>query len=703
MQAVKIGSIVSKSKKVLSQECHIKSAIDMMSQNNISSIVITDDDNRPVGIFTEHDALHATANRIDKQTKLSKVMTKDPFCVHEDVDMHDAYMLMERRGFRHIIVINSDDKFLGVMTEGDFLRHLGFEESTKIKDVAEAMSESILKVDQSYTIEQTALLMSQNNCTYAVVMQGNRTVGVIDEQDITHMYSKAITLEEISDKYKKPTFFIKNKTSLQDATQMMKSHGVHQLLVTDECDNLLGSITRHDILKAMHGTYFELLIKKIEDKTKHERELERLLNFDQLTGLPNRNLFKTCLGKSNARMQDSEKILAVVLLDLDRFKEINDSYGHSIGDELLNIITSRLKKRIRKGDTIARLGGDEFAIILEDIEKIENASLITQNIIEHISSNYRLSNGVDIHISTSAGIALYPQDSTKVEELIQYADSALYKAKHDEKGSYKFYNNDMTESSKKRIKCENRLREAMRENLFELHYQPQVHIQTGKVIGCEALIRLKAEDGSYIPPFEFIPVAEESGLINDIGSWVIQEACRQGKKWLDANHRLTVAVNVSANQMKYQDLSSIIDASLNLSGFDASKLEIEITESAVMQREEEAVAKLHELRAKGVRLAIDDFGTGYSSLAYLKRFPIDVLKIDKSFIDDIPFEKDDMAIATAIIDMGKALGFSVLAEGVENEDQLKFLEEKGCDFFQGYYKSKPLKADDFTKLLEDTK
>ncbi len=703
MQNVKIGSIASKSLKDISQDDTIFKAIDLMNTNKISSVVITNESNKPVGIFTQHDALHTTAKRLSIDTKLSEVMTKEPYCVYKEMDIHDAYMLMERKGIRHIIVIDAFEKFIGVVTEGDFLRHLGFEESSKEKDITDAMNEIFLTIDENTSLDKTALLMSQNNCTYAVVLQNEKAVGIVDEQIITDLNIEVKYLKDLSGIYKKPPIFVTNATSLQEAGILMRAHGRHHLLITDKSGQLLGSISRHDVLKAMHGTYFEMLIKKIEDKTNHERELEQLLNYDQLTNLPNRTLFKKCLENSTSNAIENNQIIAVVLFDLDRFKEINDSYGHSIGDELLQTVTSRLKKRIREGDTIARLGGDEFAVILENIEKIENASLITNSIIEHISSKYHLSNGVAIHISTSAGIVIAPKDATNVEELLQYADSALYKAKIDAKGSYTYYSNEMTKASQKRIKCENTLRDAIKNKMFELHYQPQIHIKSGKTIGCEALIRLKQEDGTYIPPFEFIPTAEESGLINQIGEWVIQEACIQGKKWLDSGHRLTVAVNVSANQMKYQDLSSIIDASISMSGFDASKLEIEITESAVMQREEEAVEKLHKLRAKGVRLAIDDFGTGYSSLAYLKRFPIDVLKIDKSFIDDIPFEKDDMAITTAIIDMGKALGFQVLAEGVESKEQLNFLEEKGCDYFQGYYKSKPLRADEFTKFLEKQK
>ena len=283
---------------------------------------------------------------------------------------------------------------------------------------------------------------------------------------------------------------------------------------------------------------------------------------------------------------------------------------------------------------------------------------------------------------------------------MQYADSALYKAKNEGLGLCRYYTDEMTQQTRKKIVYENQLRSALENNELELYYQPQVHIGTGKILGAEALLRWNHPAEGCLSPNIFIPIAEETGLINSIGEWVLLEACRQGKVWLDMGKRVTLAVNVSANQVKFQNIPAIVENALSITGYEASRLEIEITESALMQREEASVGMLHELRAKGIRLAIDDFGTGYSSLSYLKRFPIDVLKIDKSFIDDIPYEKDDMAIVVAIIEMGKALGYQVLAEGVEALEQLEFLKEKGCTLYQGYYKSKPLNAKDFLTLLE---
>ena len=312
-----------------------------------------------------------------------------------------------------------------------------------------------------------------------------------------------------------------------------------------------------------------------------------------------------------------------------------------------------------------------------------------------------LSNGVEISIEASMGIVLAPKNAKTFEQILQYADSALYQAKSEGRGIFQFYADEMTEKILQKTAYEQALRSAISQNQLELYYQPQVHIKTGKIISAEALIRWNYPNIGMILPSIFIPIAEHTGLINPIGEWVIHEACRQGKIWLDKGYHLIIAVNVSPNQVKFQNIPLVVSEALKASGYHADKLEIELTESSFMQREEQTVEMLHALRAKGIRLAIDDFGTGYSSLSYLTRFPIDVLKIDKSFIDNIPYEKESSTIVVAIIEMSKALGFQVLAEGVEQQEQLDFLAEKGCNIYQGYIKSKPIPAKEFEKLLEE--
>jgi diguanylate cyclase (GGDEF)-like protein/PAS domain S-box-containing protein len=441
------------------------------------------------------------------------------------------------------------------------------------------------------------------------------------------------------------------------------------------------------------------IARDITDRKEYERQLEALANYDPLTGLANRGLLSSHLYSSIEKAKRLKTQIALLMFDLDRFKDVNDSFGHGAGDELLKQVAQRFDIRLREGDMISRLGGDEFAIVLENITHPEDAGRIAEEMIGALSAPYKLSGGEAIHIGMSVGIVLYPDHGESSSELMQHADAALYKAKAEGRGTYCYYTDELTESARRRIEFETRLRRAIRNNEFEVFYQPQVHIATGRIVGAEALIRWNDPEYGMISPSEFIPIAENTGLIAAIGEWVLYETCRQGKIWMNQGHRLTLAVNVSAHQVRHQNIPEMVENILKKTGYPADKLELELTESALMQREEETVAMLHTLRAQGIRLAIDDFGTGYSSLSYLKRFPIDVLKIDKSFVDDLPFDNDDMVIVTAIIAMCKALGFQILAEGTECIEQIEFLQERDCTMYQGYFKSPPVPAAEFEKLL----
>ncbi|MBN2870031.1 MAG: EAL domain-containing protein, partial [Campylobacterales bacterium] len=1067
MKLTTLQSLVSTKTASLYPTDTISRAMEAMKHHSISSVVIIDEAERPVGIFTERDALRAVANETDTATSLEGVMSPDPFCVPGSVQMHDAYLSMEEKGFRHLIVVDDAGKFAGVVSEGDFIRHIGFEQLSKFKTVAEAMNGSPLIITPDMSLKEAAALMSERRCDYAVVLEGSSPSGIVTERDIAHHYtqSDAAFTEKIERLLRDDIRTVDRSLSLQEAALVMEQHGVHQLIVVDGSGNLAGLLNRHDVLRAVHGAYFEFLIRTIERKSaamakinerkrelrsekegieqstlkirklfetlpdgivlvdtatmravefnraayeqlgytaeefaalavseieavesveetrshietilktghdsfeslhrtkegvlidvwvnavvidlggipyvmavyrditerkrkdreinrvqslahigtlewdilkdefcgseessrifgiafsekpsivavlgrvieedrarvetelaqamqegvydamcridrgngdirwvqtsaefvyddkgraikgigvvqdftervRHEEELRRkdadlgaaqalahigswrldvaknvlewsdetyrifgieigtpldygmflstihpddlekvdyawkaalngaayevehrilvggelkwvrenarletdstgnlvagvgtvqliterklyeerletLANYDPLTGLANRALLMSHLQNSIDQARRTKSQIALIMFDLDRFKDINDSYGHGAGDELLRLVASRFTSRLREGDLIGRLGGDEFAVVLENFSVPEDAGRLAKEMIETLGMEYKLSGGALIHIGASAGIALFPNHGEDAHMLLQHADAALYKSKSEGRGTYFYYTDELTESARKRIECETRLRRAIVNNEFEVYYQPQVHLGTGRIVGAEALVRWNDPVRGRISPAEFIPVAEETGLIREIGEWVLNEVCRQGKIWLDRGHRLTLAVNLSAHQVRHQNIPKMVESALKASGFTASRLELELTESALMERQEEAVAMLHALRAHGIRLAIDDFGTGYSSLSYLKRFPIDVLKIDKSFIDDIPYDQDDMAIVSAIIAMGEALGFQILAEGTEREEQIEFLRSKGCTMYQG--------------------
>ena len=437
-----------------------------------------------------------------------------------------------------------------------------------------------------------------------------------------------------------------------------------------------------------------------EQLEKRISELEKLANYDLLTDLPNKRLFKNLLKKAIANASRNDYVVSVVLLDLDKFKDINDSYGHFIGDELIKNLSERLQKRVREGDIVARIDNDEFAIILEHINDENAIAQVVNNILKIIAQPSNLSNGSKVSIEASAGIVIAPKDSKRIEKLFEFAESSLFHAKQDGHGLYRFYTDDMTQKSMQKIAYRDAITEALNEKRLELHYQPKIDLKSAKVIGAEALVRWVCTKYGNVPPSIFIPIANETGLINAVGDWVINEACRQGKIWQDSNFNLPISINISTNQVKHHNIVESLSNALDSSGFKAENLELEMTEDALME-DKESIKFLEQVRATGVRIAIDKFGTGYSSLAYLRRLPIDDLKIDQLFIKNILQKKEDEALVLAIIGFAKAFGFRVSAMGVESKDQLEFLKDNGCDFYQGFIYSKALSAKQFEKLLKE--
>lgn len=432
-----------------------------------------------------------------------------------------------------------------------------------------------------------------------------------------------------------------------------------------------------------------------------EAQLEYQARHDHLTGLANRLMLHLRLEHALLRARRDNTQLALLLIDLDRFKDVNDSFGHLMGDALLCHVAERLTQRVRNADTVSRLGGDEFTVLLENISDSAEAARVAEDLISLLSEPFRLPNGMEVVVGATVGIALYPDHGEHEDALLQGADAALYQAKAEGRGRYRYFSDSMTHAARERIALEARLRRAIAQGELLLYFQPQIDIASGAIVGAEALVRWQCPEEGLIQPGRFIPIAEQSSLIEAIGEWVIKETCRQGQRWIAAGlPALTLAVNVASRQFMRGDLVDRLAEVLEETGFPPQRLELEMTESTFMEHESRVLDILGRLRALGIRLAIDDFGTGYSSLAYLKRFPLDVLKIDKSFVDDIPRLTDDMEITATIIAMAHTLRLKVLAEGVETTAQLDFLKAHGCDFYQGYLMSRPLPIDEFTRLLE---
>jgi len=439
---------------------------------------------------------------------------------------------------------------------------------------------------------------------------------------------------------------------------------------------------------------------RADDKSKADERIEYLASHDSLTNLPNREMFNEMLRHAIEVASRHERQFALLFIDLDRFKVINDSLGHDAGDALLVEVAKRLRAVLRASDVVARLGGDEFVVLLEECGDVADVEGIAASLLAELGRPVLL-NGHECHTTASIGIAMYPSNGTDAQALTKNADMAMYLAKDDGKNAFRFFSKEVKTQSIERLTLETALRRAVEREQFSLHYQPKVDMASRQITGVEALLRWTHPELGMVPPLKFIPLAEETGLIVPIGRWVLREACAQNMAWQRRGLRpVSMAVNLSPRQFADDQLLQDVDEALVASGMSPTLLQLEVTESMVMGNVARAVKVLTAIQSRGIRLAIDDFGTGYSSMSLMKHFPIDTIKIDRSFVRDLHDDSEDQAIAQAIINMGKALGMTVVAEGVENAEQEAFLRSHACDEMQGFLFSKPLPAADLAHLLK---
>ena len=443
------------------------------------------------------------------------------------------------------------------------------------------------------------------------------------------------------------------------------------------------------------------IFSDITEKKQAEDRIYKMAHYDELTGLSNRAMFNIELAEAMEYASKLDSSIAILYLDLDHFKKVNDTLGHAVGDEVLRITANRLTTILRGSDRVGRLGGDEFVVLIQDLIQLNHLSSIASNIIDKIRQPLEI-NQREVFLGASIGIAVYPQDADNSTDLIKNADAALYKAKNSGRNNYQYYSNEMNDKADERLALESRLHRALNANEFVLHYQPQIDLNKKQMIGVEALVRWVNPELGMTPPFEFIPILEETGMIIPVGEWILKHACQQAKKWQDeglGNFRM--AVNISPHQFMFSDIVATVKKTLEDTGLAPEFLELEITEGSIMTNAEENISKLKKFSDWGIKLSIDDFGTGYSSLAYLKRFPINTLKIDQSFVRNMHTDNNDANIVKAIISLAKSLNFNVIAEGVEEAEHLQKLIEFECDEIQGYYISRPLDEDNIKDFIRN--
>ncbi|WKB51027.1 putative bifunctional diguanylate cyclase/phosphodiesterase [Eleftheria terrae] len=432
------------------------------------------------------------------------------------------------------------------------------------------------------------------------------------------------------------------------------------------------------------------LRQETEARRVAEGQLRHLAEHDALTGLPNRRVLELCLQQATVQAREQGRLAGVMFLDLDRFKNINDTLGHLMGDRLLQRVAERVRRSLRSGDTVARVGGDEFAVLLPGLDGPAEAARMAGQLIGEVSLPYEI-DGLELRLTPSVGIAMFPGHAESAQGLLDEARAAMYQAKAQGRGGYRFFSGHDDLLSSQRLLLESDLHRAIERGEFELHFQPRYELGSGLLCACEALLRWQHPSRGSVSPVEFIPLAEETGLVVAIDEWVLGECCRQIERWTAKGLEICpISLNVSARQFRSLNLLGVLDRVLGETGVDPRLLEVEITETTLMHNTEQAVATLGQLHGLGIKISVDDFGTGYSSLAYLKRFPVDLLKIDRSFVHDLVSDPDDAVIVSAIIGLARSLQLRVVAEGVETREQVDFLRRRGCDEAQGFLFSRPL-------------
>jgi diguanylate cyclase (GGDEF)-like protein/PAS domain S-box-containing protein len=696
-----VGSAIVRPMVKVADSAPLAHAVAQMRAARVDAAVVVGEKGEAPGIITERDVVRiigAGESAIPKSVGL--IASRPLISMRADDSLLAARNMLEERHIRHLAVTDGDGELLGLLSFSDILATLQYEYVQRLDEALRERDEALLRSRKDLHLARKVIEASLDGI---IICNPHGTIEFVNPA-FTQL--TGYTFDEVIGR--NPNLLKSGRHDHNFYRAMwdcLDREGVWQGEVWNrrKTGEIYPEWLTINVIRDEDGriTQYAAVFSDITERKRTEERIKNLAYFDVLTGLPNRRLFTDRLQVAIANAHRHGTQLAIMFLDLDLFKRINDSLGHGVGDQVLVETANRLGLCIREGDTVARLGGDEFVVLLPEIGHVEDAAKLAERVIAHVKQPFQVFEH-ELYVTTSIGIAVYPEDGTTAETLLKNADTAMYRAKDLGRNAFQLYTPAMNARSFERLAMEAALRHALKRGEFMLVYQGKVDLFSGKMSGVEALARWRHPDLGMVSPVEFIPLAENMGLISDIGAWALREACRQCKSWHDLGlPPVRIAVNVSTLQFREGDIPALVTEALAESGLDPNFLELEITESVLMQRVEEVSQVLTVLRAMGVHVSIDDFGTGYSSLSYLKRIPIDALKIDRSFVSDIQGENGEGAeIVSTIIDLAHNLKLRAIAEGVETHDQAAFLRSKGCDEIQGYLVSRPVSGEDLISLFD---
>jgi diguanylate cyclase (GGDEF)-like protein/PAS domain S-box-containing protein len=793
-----------------------------MQEARCSSIIVVDE-NGPMGIWTERDALAMDfAHPENFNLPIGQVMSAPVKTVHEDVGLQEVGVRFREEGLRHFLVVDDEGQPKGIISQTDLVLNHGIEHYLRLRKVKAVVKRPFVNLREGEALGNAARMMREGRTDALVVEYTDGSHGILTERDIVRLIAGRSDGERVGDVASRPLLTVPADSTLYRVRRMLLESKLRHIGVTGEDGSLVGLISFADIISGMEFAYVEelqnalrerdralsisrrslhlaekiiesspegvvitdkrgaimsvnpaftrvtgysaeeavgntpnllssgrhdeqfyrnmwsrlaqeghwqgeiwnrrkngeiypelltitaisdedgelshyaALFSDISELKENEERIRNLAYYDALTGLPNRRLFNDRLSVAVAHAHRNGNMLAVMFIDLDRFKRVNDSLGHSVGDALLQEVTERLGECVREDDTVARMGGDEFICILSDVQGPDDAAMVARRIQEGLSRPMQIE-GEELTITSSIGISIYPEDGTTPETLVRNADAAMYRAKDTGRDSYQLYTPAMNARTLEHLAMETAMRKALERDEFLVHYQPIVDA-TGRLSGAEALLRWHHPEMGIILPSDFIPLAEETGLINPIGEVVLRSVCRTIRGWREAGLTGTnVAVNISARQFAQDDFLEQVSTILEEEKVPASSLTFELTESLLMDDAVRTIRMLQAIRAMGIDISVDDFGVGYSSLNYLKRFPINKLKVDRAFIRGIAEADEDAAIVSAVISLSHSLRMQVVAEGVEEDAQVQFLRESGCELLQGFFYGRPMPQEEFAR------